>query len=466
MINQIFNNLSAQVNYGFANFDQRAIVLEDRLGVENVQRWTPYRWDPNYMPQGGAPGDFNQGEEKGSSAHCLVHQIASCIMVAHEMVCGGVRRKIGDGKSTLIWGHPWLPDEPSPLVQTAMPPTLHAALVSGSLLARIMKTHGSGCYSVKSYYRHIVDDYVNHPGDFDKWITLWKLKVPPKWMTFLWRALNDILPTTTNLLLKRVEVSPSCPLCDRTHENTMYSLVLCEFSQLVWNISSLTIFSITGNTFSLWFKHALDVCSEDNLALIMAVLYHLWNAQNSAIWKGCVPLPRRVLENATSSLHAWRQVHSPLSLAAPTITVPVLSSPKLPRCLFDANYHHSMGKAAYGVVLFPSNSVFVAACDEPLPVCSSTLMAESMACKEAMSWLKDQGVLTVDLNTNCSELRRILSSQVPILSYVCLIIDHCRTALSTFTNCTLCLVPRSANIIAHTLAYATVSQANSLCDTP
>ncbi|XP_031120802.1 uncharacterized protein LOC116024038 [Ipomoea triloba] len=40
------------------------------------------------------------------------------IMAAHDMVCGGVRRRIGDGKTTLIWGHPWLPDDPTPMIQT------------------------------------------------------------------------------------------------------------------------------------------------------------------------------------------------------------------------------------------------------------------------------------------------------------------------------------------------------------
>ncbi|XP_019153881.1 PREDICTED: uncharacterized protein LOC109150427 [Ipomoea nil] len=36
-----------------------------------------------------------------------------------------------------------------------------------------------GIYTVKNAYRHIVGDYENNPADFDKWVAMWKIKVPP-----------------------------------------------------------------------------------------------------------------------------------------------------------------------------------------------------------------------------------------------------------------------------------------------
>ncbi|XP_019151022.1 PREDICTED: uncharacterized protein LOC109147820 [Ipomoea nil] len=52
------------------------------------------------------------------------------IMVAHDLVSSGVRRRIGNGESTLIWGHPWLLDNYDPMVGTAMPPYLEGSKVS------------------------------------------------------------------------------------------------------------------------------------------------------------------------------------------------------------------------------------------------------------------------------------------------------------------------------------------------
>ncbi|XP_019173808.1 PREDICTED: uncharacterized protein LOC109169381 [Ipomoea nil] len=129
------------------------------------------------------------------------------IMAAKDLICSGIRRRIGNGKSTLIWEHPWLQDEHDPMIQTEMPPQLAGAKVEGLIdqdtsswdqhiltdifqpidIPRILKIpvspeyddtwywHGdpNGCYSVKNGYRCIIEDYeTDNNGAFDKWITL------------------------------------------------------------------------------------------------------------------------------------------------------------------------------------------------------------------------------------------------------------------------------------------------------
>ncbi|XP_019153683.1 PREDICTED: uncharacterized protein LOC109150222 [Ipomoea nil] len=53
------------------------------------------------------------------------------IMVAQDMVCSGVRRRIGNGETTLIWEHPWLLDEHDPMIQTERVPHLAKAPIRG-----------------------------------------------------------------------------------------------------------------------------------------------------------------------------------------------------------------------------------------------------------------------------------------------------------------------------------------------
>ncbi|XP_019167556.1 PREDICTED: uncharacterized protein LOC109163258 [Ipomoea nil] len=245
------------------------------------------------------------------------------IMATHDLVCAGVRRRIGNGRDTLIWGHPWLSDDPSPLVQTHMPEGLRQALVSGlvdqdtgtwdphilndlfvpedvSRISRILispdyddtwywKGDTQGIYTVKNAYRHIMGDYSDDPGAFDKWVTLWKLRVPPKWKTFLWRAVSGILPTTDNLIVKRVEVDPICPMCGNTQENIMHVLVLCDYSKMVWNISGLPVTNIQTNFFRSWCIGMMDSLLEGQVRLAVGILYYLWLARNSALWERALP---------------------------------------------------------------------------------------------------------------------------------------------------------------------------------
>ncbi|XP_019197881.1 PREDICTED: uncharacterized protein LOC109191694 [Ipomoea nil] len=184
-------------------------------------------------------------------------------MAAKGLICSGVRRRVGNGKSTSVWGHPWLQDEEDPMIQTEMPPQLSSARVVNLIdqetgtwdhdlltdifepndVARILKIpispdyddmwywHGDprGYYTVKNGYRCMLGNYENTGNmEFTKWLTLWKQKIPPKWKTLLWRALSDILPTTNNLIIKRVEVDPVCAMCGVANEDIMHALVMCD----------------------------------------------------------------------------------------------------------------------------------------------------------------------------------------------------------------------------------------------
>ncbi|XP_031116501.1 uncharacterized protein LOC116020159 [Ipomoea triloba] len=391
------------------------------------------------------------------------------IMAAHNLICSGARRRIGDGKSTLIWGHSWLPDDPSPMVHTTMPANLNGTYVSGLIdeesgtwdisilndiftpedVLRISRVpvssgyediwfwHGDpkGCYTVKSGYKLVMGEFSNMEGDFDDWTALWKLKVPPKWKTFLWRALSDTLPVTTSLLIRRVDVDPACPKC------------------------------ASGGSFSVWLSSLFMNFSEGDIRLAVAALYYTWRARNSAVWDGLLPLPRRVTQSAKVALQAWTAVHH--NHAATAVHTSAHADPEqhqitTPKCFFDASFMPNTLRSSFGAVLLSPNGVFMAACAGPLPDCLSPLMAEVEACKMALTWLSEKGLESVALLTDCSQLRSQLSQDCPNRSYTGLTIQTCKALRASFHSCVVTLVPRLNNVIAHTLAKSVVSQTSIL----
>ncbi|XP_019154330.1 PREDICTED: uncharacterized protein LOC109150809 [Ipomoea nil] len=412
-------------------------------------------------------------------------------MASHDLVCAGVRRRIGNGRDTLIWGHPWLSDDPSPLVQTHMPEGLRQALVSGlvdqdtgtwdphilndlfipedvSRISRIpispdyddtwyWKGDTQGIYTVKNAYRRIMGDYSDDPGAFDKWVTLWKLRVPPKWKTFLWRAVSGILPTTDNLIVKRVEVDPICPMCGNTQENIMHVLVLCDYSKMVWNISGLPVTNIQTNFFQSWFLGMMDSLLEGQVRLAVGILYYLWLARNSALWERALPRPTATVKRAGLTEEAFTRLRR--VTAQPSATVMPEIEPYGLRCYFDAGYRQHTGEATFGVVLLSHEGVFMAASAGTLPGAFSPIMAEALACKEALSWLKGRDIQRVDLITDCMELRNMIKSRsTGTRSYVGVIADQCRTIMSLFNYCSLHYISRTANMHSHTLASLAFDQ--------
>nr|GMD14493.1 uncharacterized protein LOC109156284 [Ipomoea batatas] len=201
-------------------------------------------------------------------------------------------------------------------------------------------------------------------------------------------------------------------------------------------------------------------------------------------------MPRRVMESAASALQAWTVVASlqqqrtvavppqqhavavlpqqqpghlpPFNTIAPHSQLPAPQQHR-PRCFFDASFSPASLKSTFGAVLLAPDSGFLAACAGPILDCFSPLMAKAAACKEVLSWLKNKGVLSFELCTDCSHLRSGLSAVRPIYySYVGLFVDACKDLLSSFSHSVITLVPRTANVLAHALASAVSAQVSVL----
>ncbi|XP_019157770.1 PREDICTED: uncharacterized protein LOC109154432 [Ipomoea nil] len=305
---------------------------------------------------------------------------------------------------------------------------------------------------------------------------------PPKWRMFLWRAICDILPTTNNLLIRRVDVDPYCAMCGISQEDTMHALVLCEFAKNIWEQSNLTIPNIVTNIFHVWFGELLNVSDSDGILYVASILYNIWRARNGAIWEVCLPRPISLLKAATAAKHAWSQTHliAAAQSAPPTAATPPAQEgeedhaeqfagdvghaaeqvvPALRRCRVDAGYLHETGMATVGAILLDANGGYISAYTAPLPNCFSPLMAEALSCKEVLSWLKDWGEQNIEVYTDCLTLQHYLTTpSAAFRSYVGYAIDICRQTTTLFQSCSFKFISRLDNYLAHALATTAYQQ--------
>ncbi|KAK7833098.1 hypothetical protein CFP56_025846, partial [Quercus suber] len=93
----------------------------------------------------------------------------------------------------------------------------------------------SGTYSVKSGYKLLREvDVVEAPGasdlsgNRDVWKQIWKLHVPNRIRTLLWRACCDSLPSKANQVRRKLLIDGTCPNCSLEPETITHALWSCK----------------------------------------------------------------------------------------------------------------------------------------------------------------------------------------------------------------------------------------------
>ncbi|XP_019172490.1 PREDICTED: uncharacterized protein LOC109167594 [Ipomoea nil] len=398
------------------------------------------------------------------------------------------RRRIGNGRTTRVLNHPWIPDAIDPYVASTHPGLRQELLVSdlidnatngwnNELLDELFAPRDvllnkqlpvsldcdddwfwgrdlRGCYSVKDGYRRLGE--VNGPC-LPVWGNLWSLQVPPRWRIFMWRALSDILPTLDNLINRRVELINICPVCGMEEETIMHVLCSCSFSSQVWNFSQLLIPSFDGRSFrqwtDLWLGNSLTYSSEAQ-GRICGLLYDIWIARNEAVWDGCLPMPCVVVRRFTTKWISWTAADQHRSTTRVAHASPGLASVLDDGviCRVDAGFHVQNHAPAYGFIVQEIDGTFVAAGNGPLICPYDPLLAEAMALCETLSWLRDNGYSRISVGSDSLVLVSSLKHASSFRTYFGYVLLACNHLLSSMTNSSVIHVRRDDLQAAHVMA--------------
>ncbi|XP_019182016.1 PREDICTED: uncharacterized protein LOC109177169 [Ipomoea nil] len=379
-------------------------------------------------------------------------------MAGRAVLEQGLARRIGDGTETRIWGWNWLADASNKPLITPCVDALRHATVSGLLdehgrwdgdilrdifhtddipriLATPVSTHTKDCwrwpgdlrgkYTVQNGYRLIVRERMHSTvaAAFHAWKTLWAAPTPPKVRNFLWRCARDVLLVRDNLRLKRVWIGGGCPICGFATESMAHLFCECDFAKQLWGTNDV----LHGRGFISFMDHILGSQGADDALRVT--------------WSAAYCQARSVVERARTREH-W--------------TSPPAGSLK---CNVDASV--AEGGASFGLVVRDHLGCFVAAKRGVLTDEHDPYVAEALAAKEALTWLKEQRLNNIILESDCLNFCNAFNSQSVDFSYVGLIVKQCRVIASDIGNVCIAHVRRSANRVAHELARATGSLAGS-----
>lgn len=122
---------------------------------------------------------------------------------------------------------------------------------------------------------------------------LWRLPCPPKVQIFLWKALNEGLPTLN--ILNRIQLTNSnlCPQCSSNPETSAHILLHCQTVVDSWNLllSHLTSHQITANSIPTSLTPQMTVSqllTTKSPALVTTTLcflfWSLWITRNEMVY--------------------------------------------------------------------------------------------------------------------------------------------------------------------------------------
>ncbi|KAF5445799.1 hypothetical protein F2P56_034822 [Juglans regia] len=132
------------------------------------------------------------------------------------------------------------------------------------------------------------------------WKGIWRLKVPGVTKIFIWKALNNCLPTRRNLFKRKILENSCCPICNQYEETICHVLWSCAAAVDVWAERRSPVQkwpSAEVDFGSVWRKMSQSLSMEE-LDLSAIVLRNIWLRRNMFIFESCFNSPASIFQQA------------------------------------------------------------------------------------------------------------------------------------------------------------------------
>lgn len=104
------------------------------------------------------------------------------------------------------------------------------------------------------------------------WHKFWAVKVLKKVKLVVWRLCRDLLPDTSKLVMRHVDIPISCPVCNGAPETRLHLFFHCPLAYQVW---SLDVFFISNSIHSIdnWLVFIFNSCHMDVISCIFMLIW-------------------------------------------------------------------------------------------------------------------------------------------------------------------------------------------------
>ncbi|RYQ94508.1 hypothetical protein Ahy_B08g089422 [Arachis hypogaea] len=331
-----------------------------------------------------------------------------------------------------------------------------------------------GIYTIKTGYFAAKGEFQSrghgNPSTSDArrelWKEIWKMEVPSKIKSFLWKAAHDIVPVNSNLYKKRIAESPICQICTKEVETTEHALLLCEWTRAAWFGADCQCIPTTETVteFGDWFMTIIQKIKsvggeEENrrISKIGFLVWEIWKTRNQKVYQQQEINPSWTIKRAKLMKNLfWRIADKQINLKEKQVQRTMREVRWRPppadwiKANVDAFFKRNTGKGAIAVV-YRDNRGKILLGFTGLIQANSVTVAEALAIRQALIIANNLFMEKVLIESDNLKIIQAIKSKSPIGEALAIIQDI-QLLLEQLPGRGITWTPREGNLLAHKVA--------------
>lgn len=264
-----------------------------------------------------------------------------------------------------------------------------------------------------------------------------------------------------NINRKGIQLDTRCPVCYRFDEDGAHCFLKCKAVRQCWRELSLETFRgrLLQSQSAKEFVQEILILKPDICLRVMVLLWHWWDVRNKTNAGELMPSCQDTVGSVIRMVRDIQETE-PMSKGLPKKRVQKWSPPP-PDTLkinFDGSFKQETMQGTWGFIIRNHEGSAVLAGTGNLGAVHGALLAETMACKQALEAAEHFGMSHIVIETDSTLLKEAITSSASDLAIGGGLFRDIRGMINDNFSCSsIGHVPRSCNSSAHELASMSMS---------
>ncbi|KAL9433530.1 hypothetical protein AB3S75_028375 [Citrus x aurantiifolia] len=234
----------------------------------------------------------------------------------------------------------------------------------------------------------------------------------------MWRAAQNLLPTTENLWKRKIVQDPWCPRCGSKGENVFHALFACKAAQKMWKLTDFKEdLEHTANQDMLSVLQGLmERRTLREVELIVALCWAIWHSRNLFVFEKKNEDGHISVAKAEATVESYRRIKAPQRQDNPLQAAAAQPSWKPPpegwfKMNVDAAIRTNDQMVELGIAIRNHKGEFIAAAMKKSRYYGSIAAAEAEAANWGLEIAENAACIPLIIESDCQDVVNLITKK-------------------------------------------------------